>query len=105
MGTNTLTENNRDTFWDALKWILMFFVIYGHLLPRFYEESRINMALFNLIYMFHMPLFIFISGRFSHNHNKEKFKSGIIRLLETYVVFQIILEIVSAVVGGGVKAY
>ncbi len=37
-----------------------------------------------------MPLFVFISGRFSHTDNKQKYKKNILRPLETYIVFQII---------------
>lgn len=44
-----------------------------------------------------MPLFIFISGRFSHISDRLKYKKNILRLLETYVVFQIILTLVSLV--------
>ena len=49
--------------------------------------------MYSLIYTFHMPLFIFISGRFSHIREKEKYKQSIIRLLETFVVFQMIKAI------------
>lgn len=46
------------------------------------------MTMFNFIYAFHMPLFVFISGKFSRFSNPQKYKKGILRLVETYVVFQ-----------------
>ena len=46
-----------------------------------------------------MPLFIFVSGRFSHIRDRKKYICGIYRLFETYIVFQII-RIVLQVVGG-----
>lgn len=40
--------------------------------------------------MFVMPSFIFVSGRFSHVRDVNKYKIGLLRLLETYIVFQFI---------------
>lgn len=55
----------RDYFIDFLKWFLIFLVVVGHLLqfvyyggnPAFWDDS-----LYKAIYMFHMPLFMAISG-------------------------------------------
>ena len=85
----------RDKYWDSLKFVLIFIVVYGHIVSHYLGNSHYNMAIYNLIYLFHMPLFIFISGRFSHVRDVKKYKKGIIRLAETYVVFQIIRTIVS----------
>jgi hypothetical protein len=52
-----------------------------------------------------MPLFIFISGRFSHVRDIQKYKRGIIRLAETYVVFQIIRTIVSVLFENAVLSW
>ena len=89
----------RDLYWDSLKFVLIYLVVYGHIVPNYSEDSRFNMAIFNLIYLFHMPLFIFISGRFSHIRDREKYKKGIWRLLETYVVFQVIRSPIYLITG------
>ena len=80
----------RDIYWDSLKFVLIFLVVYGHIAPRYLEGSQFNMAIYNFIYMFHMPLFIFVSGRFSHIRDRKKYIHGIFRLLETYLIFQVI---------------
>ena len=85
----------RDKYWDSLKFVLIFLVVYGHIVAHYLGKSHFNMAIFNLIYLFHIPLFIFISGRFSHIKDIKKYKKGIVRLVETYVVFQIIRTIAS----------
>lgn len=46
-----------------------------------------------------MPLFVFISGRFSHIRNKESYFKGILRILETYCVFQFFRTCVSLISG------
>lgn len=89
----------RDIYWDSLKFVLIFLVVYGHIAPRYLEGSRFNMAIYNFIFMFHMPLFVFVSGRFSHIRDKKKYIQGIYRLLETYIVFQIIRASIHVVKG------
>lgn len=42
-----------------------------------------------------MPLFIFVSGMFSQIKEREKYKMGIIRILETLVIFQLLHSIPS----------
>ena len=80
----------RDLYWDSLKAILIILVIYGHVISPYAPEGSFNRAINSLLAMFRMPLFIFVSGRFSHIHDRERYKKGIIRLIETFIVFQII---------------
>ena len=65
-----MSDNQRDRFWDAVKGVLMFLVVLGH-----YFQIGLNSlggyhlieALLCSIYVFHMPLFVFVSGLFSKN--------------------------------------
>lgn len=85
----------RDKYWDSLKFVLIFFVVYGHIVPHYLGNSHLNMAIYNLIYFFHMPLFVFVSGRFSHITDRARSKRGVVRLLEIYVVFQFVRTSIS----------
>ena len=49
-----------------------------------------------------MPLFIFISGMFSHIKVRNKYKLGILRIFETYICFQLIKSITTFVIDGNV---
>lgn len=91
----------RYVYWDSLKFILIFLVVYAHTISPYKADSPFNMHIYNFIYMFHMPLFIFISGRFSHFYEKKKYIKGIWRLFETFIVFQIVFTIISLVRGEG----
>ena len=65
MNTQT-TKPTRDLSIDFMKGILIFLVVWGHCISKFdgnFEENRIGA----MIYSFHMPLFIMISGMFSLN--------------------------------------
>ena len=80
----------RLLFWDSLKFILIILVVYAHIISPYKFGSQVNMAAYNFIYSFHMPLFIFISGRFSHIRNKDSYQQRTLKLLETFIVFQIL---------------
>ena len=49
----------RSPYWDTLKGLLILLVILGHC------GTALSEGLLSVIYSFHMPLFVFISGYFS----------------------------------------
>ena len=77
----------RDARIDTLKGILILAVVYGHFFTHDASRSVVSMLLANFIYSFHMPLFVFVSGFFSNNRHVMR---GAMRLLETYIVYQLI---------------
>lgn len=63
----------RIALWDNLKLFLVFLVVVGHLTIQYFDESRIYGILTLVIYVFHMPAFIFVSGLFAkHAVSGEK---------------------------------
>lgn len=92
-------SSGRDIYWDSLKFALIFLVVYAHTISPYKTENHLNMCIYNFIYIFHMPLFIFISGRFSHIHDRKKYKRSIWRLIESYAIFQIILAVFALIRG------
>lgn len=85
----------RDLYWDTLKFVLIFSVVYNHTISSFCPDGSFNRAIHSLIQLFDMPLFIIISGRFSHIRDLDKYKIGCLRIFETYIVFQFIRSIPS----------
>ena len=55
----------RESYWDNLKFILIYCVVLGHCLGCC-TTSGLSVALWDFVYLFHIPLFVFISGRFSN---------------------------------------
>lgn len=80
----------RDLYWDSLKFVLIFLVVLAHCIGSYRPAGGINQASFNFLCTFLMPTFIFVSGMFSQIKDREKYKKGILRIFETYVVFQAI---------------
>lgn len=60
----------RNYLLDNVKGLLIFLVVFGHSLELYKEHNIIIKTIFTFIYLFHMPVFIFISGYFSKNLDK-----------------------------------
>ncbi|MBR5262525.1 MAG: acyltransferase family protein, partial [Clostridia bacterium] len=73
--------NLRLEKWDILKFVLIFFVVFGH----FSEQYAGMTGLFFFIYSFHMPLFIFVSGLFSKRTINENRYDKIFTYFVLYV--------------------
>lgn len=78
----------RDYRIDALKGFLILSVVFGHFFTHDASHGLLSRTMANFIYSYHMPLFVFISGFFSGS--QSNFWKGELRILETYLVFQLI---------------
>lgn len=86
---------NREARLDGIKYVLIVLVIFGHLRQfTICDEGSFSVMivrrLSHIIYLFHMPLFIMISGFFSRKKDTNTFRESIIRLLRIYLLFHII---------------
>ncbi len=89
-------KRERDYSFDNIKALLIFFVVLGHVLVSG-KNHEINTIVYKCIYLFHMPLFVFISGYFSKKAAKS-FSYSIHSALVPFVIFAIIFKIVECVV-------
>ena len=65
---------------DNIRFLLIFFVLFGHFLEQVPEAS----GLYRVIYSFHMPAFIFVTGYFAVYDRKKIFSN----LIWPYFLFQ-----------------
>lgn len=89
-------NKERDYFFDNLKAVLIFLVVLGHFLLPIRGDNPL-VVVKRLIYVFHMPLFVFISGYFAkkiYKNGQYNFKK-ILYLLKAYVVFVVAIQTVS----------
>ena len=59
------SNQKRIPLWDILKLFLIFLVIWGHCIKGFSTSNSEEFTVYRIIYSFHMPLFMMISGYFS----------------------------------------
>lgn len=77
-------QSARDYRYDNIKALLMFCVVFGHLQNLF--SGTVSEAIYRTIYIFHMPAFIFVTGRFA----KFSPRKILTRQLLPYGVFQVL---------------
>lgn len=73
--------STRSSLWDNYKGILITLVVFAHFLYEFTFDPAIEIIVF-LIYVFHMPAFVFASGHFTHDPPKLR------KLVRAFVIFQ-----------------
>lgn len=84
----------RDYYFDNAKFILIFLVVFGHLIQSYINSDQIIFTLYKLIYTFHMPAFILISGYFAKGYYEKGYIRKItLKLILPYIFFQIIYSI------------
>ncbi len=76
----------RDAGYCNLKLFLMLLVIYGHTIEQRIQESEGLMLQYRLIYTFHMPAFVFLSGMFLSGG--EACRRQALRALKYYLAIQ-----------------
>lgn len=86
--------SKRSKYFDNAKFILIFLVVFGHLISPLKEQDGFLFTLYSVIFLFHMPAFIMISGYFAKGYNKKGyFAKSIKKILIPYFIFQIIYSI------------
>ena len=83
----------RDYRIDSIKGLLMILVILGHYITGLDNSNIINHGVMGCIYVFHMPLFILISGYFTKHPSQQtprQMWSGIGKLFLTLVIFHLL---------------
>src|SRR5699024_6361180 len=85
----------REAYFDNARFILIVFVVFGHIIQPFYEENTMLYSLYTTIYLFHMAGFILISGYFAKGFRRPGYLTIIAKkTLPTFIIFQIIYTVV-----------
>lgn len=81
---------NRDPFLDNAKYLTIVLVAIGHVWDPLRDDSRMAGALYFVLYCFHMPAFIIVSGYLSRSFSgtPRQIKRLVTGVAVPYVVFQ-----------------
>lgn len=93
-------KGSRLAYFDALKLFAIYLVIWGHCINWYRLGHGEDDVIYRIIYSFHMPLFMMISGYFSyssiilpaHSFLKKKFKNLIYPCISWGLLLWIIVE-------------
>ena len=67
-------EKKRNILFDNIRVVLIILVVYGHAMEPLRFDNKLFTGLYNFIYLFHMPLFVFCSGAFAKSDKKRILK-------------------------------
>jgi len=83
-------DGQRDAFLDNAKYLTIVLVAIGHVWDPLRDDSRAAGALYFVLYSFHMPAFIIVSGYLSRSFEGKprQIKRLVTGVLVPYVVFQ-----------------
>ena len=88
---DNVNHKKRSAYWDNIKGLLMLLTVFAHILFQLQEKKSgtINTTV-DLIYMFHMPAFVFVSGFWGKSERTHSFESSL-KLILLYFVFNSIM--------------
>ncbi len=93
-------RKERDAGFDNMKAALIFLVVFGHLIEPLTGNRKVFL-LYEFIYTFHMPVFVFITGYFARPGGRHT--RHILRFTALYLVFQTLYLLFDAAVLQGVR--
>ncbi|SET75662.1 Fucose 4-O-acetylase [Oceanobacillus limi] len=94
----------RNAYFDNAKLLLIFLVVFGHVIqPITIDSTGVN-TLYKWIYTFHMPAFIFLAGFFAKGSGDKNYLLKLAKkLLLPYVIFQFIYSSYYIYIGDSVR--
>ena len=94
------STTSRSKYFDNAKFILIFLVVFGHMISPYKDQDKVLFTLYTVIFLFHMPAFILISGYFAKGFKKKGYLlKSVQKILIPYFIFQIIYSVVYFLVG------
>src|SRR3954454_11961298 len=70
-GDRMASTKSRSKYFDNAKFILIFLVVFGHMISPYKDQDKVLFTLYSVIFLFHMPAFILISGYFAKGYRKK----------------------------------
>ena len=83
-----MESTKRDYYFDNLKGFLIFTVVIGHIFENISSSVLRTHELVLVIYLFHMPLFTFISGYFA-KRSRRSTQDKVKEMFKIYIIAQI----------------
>ncbi|TMQ90460.1 hypothetical protein ETD83_35365, partial [Actinomadura soli] len=87
----------RDAYFDNVKFFLIMLVVLGHFWEVFRKDSGAANAAYTVVYAFHMPLFVFVSGYFSRGfmRSTDKFRGIFPTLIVPFAIFNALYRLLT----------
>ena len=88
-----LRIKQREIYYCNVKLLLIFTVVYGHMIESLTDSIEPLMQIYRVIYSVHMPLFLFLSGLF------QKSRMGCLQQIKRMFLYYAVCQTVVVIVG------
>ncbi|MDX9709961.1 MAG: hypothetical protein RBT64_10455 [Trichloromonas sp.] len=96
----------RNYLYDNTKFLMIFLVVFGHLLEPLAEQGGLVRALYMSIYSFHMPVFVLLCGLLTKPDPQGDPSAKIIQsLLVPFIAFTLLYELFNLLTTGRISHY
>ncbi|NOY63404.1 MAG: acyltransferase family protein [Gammaproteobacteria bacterium] len=96
----------RNHLLDNAKYILILFVVFGHMIEPLINTQEIIKTVYLSIYSFHMPAFVIIAGMLSKaDLSNERITKLITSIVIPFIVFTVLYELFNFVTEGHISNY
>ncbi|WP_208590679.1 acyltransferase family protein [Gracilibacillus suaedae] len=90
----------REAYFDNAKLVFIFLVVFGHLIQPLKQNIELVNVLYQWIYLFHMPVFILVSGFFAKGASDKGYLMKLVkRILFPYFLFQVFYSVYFFTIG------
>lgn len=89
-------QTGRIAYWDTIKGFLIILVVAGHYFYAFVDCTAVEYIV-KMIYLFHMPAFVFITGYFSKSFHSRS-KETLVKLFCGYLIFNTLIMLIHGVI-------
>jgi fucose 4-O-acetylase-like acetyltransferase len=94
----------RVPLWDNTRFIAIVLVVLGHSLTKMVPYTESAYALYVTIYLFHIPLFVFLSGYFSKADapTTERLRAVVVDLVLPYLLLECVWSAIQSIQAGAI---
>ena len=95
-------NNPRISLWDNTRFVAIVLVVVGHALTKTVAETEGAFVLYVTIYLFHIPLFVFLSGFFysAEAPTPRRIQGVVVDVLIPYLIFETIWSVIHSIQDG-----
>ncbi|MES2071774.1 MAG: acyltransferase family protein [Pseudomonadota bacterium] len=101
-----MSSTSRSASIDNIKAVLIFFVVFGHLIEMHITGDHFLRSIWIFIYSFHMPMFALVSGMFSKTSLTDKDAGQLVKNIAVpLIAFELLYEGVELLLKGNLSVY
>jgi fucose 4-O-acetylase-like acetyltransferase len=92
----------RQPLWDNARYLAITLVVVGHAILRLIDESNVSYSVYLVIYAFHVPVFVLVSGYFAKAGppGPKQLRRLVTDLVLPYLIFETIWTLIHWAMGG-----